>query len=42
MNHLGRSTVTASLRDQHLVSGRDVEIANQLSVLATKPLLSEM
>jgi integrase len=35
MNHLGHSTVTASLRYQHLVSGRDVEIANQLSVLAT-------
>ena len=40
MNHLGHSTVTASLRYQHVVSGRDVEIANQLSALATKPLLS--
>lgn len=34
MNHLGHSTVTASLRYQHVVSGRDVEIANQLSALA--------
>jgi hypothetical protein len=40
MNHLGHYTVTASLRYQHLVSGRDVEIANQLSALATKPLFS--
>ena len=40
MNHLGHSPVTASLRYQHLVSGRDVEIAHQLSALATKPLLS--
>jgi integrase len=40
MNHLGHSTITASLRYQHVVSGRDVEIANQLSALATKPLLS--
>ena len=34
MNHLGHSTVAASLRYQHVVSGRDVEIANQLSALA--------
>ena len=40
MNHLGHSTVTASLRYQHVVSGRDVEIANQLSALATKPTLA--
>jgi integrase len=33
-NHLGHSTITASLRYQHMVSGRDVEIANQLSALA--------
>ena len=37
MNHLGHSTVAASLRYQHLVSGRDVEIAHQLSALATTP-----
>jgi hypothetical protein len=36
MNHFGHSTVTASLRYQHLVSGRDVEIANQLSALAMR------
>lgn len=35
MNHLGHSTVAASLRYQHMVSGRDVEIAYQLSTLAT-------
>ena len=40
MNHLGHSTITASLRYQHVVSGRDVEIANQLSALATAPKLS--
>jgi integrase len=40
MNHLGHSTVSASLRYQHMVSGRDVEIANQLSALATKPTLT--
>ena len=40
MNHLGHSTVAASLRYQHMVSGRDVEIAHQLSALATTPLLS--
>jgi hypothetical protein len=34
-NHLGHSTVAASLRYQHMVSGRDVEIAYQLSTLAT-------
>jgi hypothetical protein len=33
MNHLGHSTVAASLRYQHMVSGRDVEIAYQLSAL---------
>jgi hypothetical protein len=37
MNHLGHSTVAASLRYQHLASGRDVEIANQLSALALAP-----
>ncbi len=40
MNHLGHSTITASLRYQHVVSGRDVEIANQLSALAIKPKLA--
>lgn len=40
MNHLGHSTVAASLRYQHQVSGRDVEIAEALSVLATKPALA--
>jgi integrase len=34
MNHLGHSTITASLRYQHVVSAGDVEIANQLSALA--------
>ena len=34
MNHLGHSTVAASLRYQHMVSGRDVEIADALSALA--------
>ncbi|RIS63380.1 integrase [Mycobacteroides abscessus] len=34
MNHLGHSTVAASLRYQHQVSGRDVEIAAALSALA--------
>jgi hypothetical protein len=32
--------VTASLRYQHVVSGRDVEIATALSALATKPTLA--
>ncbi len=36
MNHLGHFSVGASLRYQHVVSGRDVEIANQLSALAGK------
>src|SRR4029077_1233329 len=40
MNHLGHSSVGASLRYQHMVSGRDIEIAEALSVLATKPMLS--
>jgi integrase len=40
MNHLGHSTVTASLRYQHQVNGRDVEIAEALSELAAKPSLS--
>jgi integrase len=40
MNHLGHSTVAASLRYQHRVSGRDVEIANQLSALAARPALT--
>ena len=35
MNHLVHPTVAASLRSQHLVSGCDVEIANQLSALAS-------
>ena len=34
MNHLGHSTVSASLRYQHMVSGRDAEIAEALSKLA--------
>ena len=40
MNHLGHSTPAASLRYQHVVSGRDVEIANQLSALAAGPKLA--
>ena len=40
MNYLGHSTITASLRYQHVVSGRDVEIAQQMSALATKPKLA--
>jgi integrase len=39
MNHLGHSTVSASLRYQHQVSGRDAEIASALSALAQKPRL---
>jgi integrase len=35
--HLGHSTVGASLRYQHSVSGRDVEIAEALSKLAEEP-----
>lgn len=40
MNHLGHSTVSASLRYQHQVSGRDAEIAAALSELAAKPKLA--
>jgi integrase len=40
MNHLGHSTVTASLRYQHQVDGRAVEIAEALSALAAKPTLA--
>ena len=36
MARLGHTTQSASLRYQGMVSGRDVEIANQLSALATK------
>ena len=35
MNRLGHSTPKASLVYQQMVNGRDVEIANQLSALAT-------
>jgi len=34
MGRLGHNSVGASLRYQHAVSDRDVEIANQLSELA--------
>ena len=34
MSHLGHSTVSASMRYQHMVSGRDAEIAAALSKLA--------
>lgn len=37
MGRLGHSSVGASLRYQHLVNGRDVEIAEALSVLAELP-----
>jgi integrase len=40
MNHLGHSSVSASLRYQHMVSGRDIEIAEALSALATTPKLA--
>jgi len=40
MNHLGHSTVSASLRYQHQVSGRDAEIAAALSELAARPKLA--
>jgi hypothetical protein len=40
MNHLGHSTVTASLRYHHQVNGRDVEIAAALSALAAKAKLA--
>ncbi len=36
MTHLGHSTVGASLRYQHMVSGRDAAIAEGLSKLATE------
>ncbi|WP_204081487.1 tyrosine-type recombinase/integrase [Mycobacterium riyadhense] len=38
MNHLGHTTQSASLRYQHMVSGRDAEIALALSGLATGKL----
>jgi integrase len=41
MHHLGHSTVGASLRYQHMVSGRDVEIAEALSKLAEDPARHE-
>jgi integrase len=37
MSHLGHSTVSASLRYQHLVDGRGIEIAEALSKLAESP-----
>ncbi|WP_083113771.1 hypothetical protein [Mycobacterium angelicum] len=37
MNHLGHTTQSASLRYQHMVSGRDAEIALALSAQATNP-----
>jgi integrase len=37
MNHLGHSTVAASLRYQHMVSGRAQEIAEAMSRLAQSP-----
>ena len=40
MNRLGHSTAKASLIYQQMVSGRDAELADALSKLATKPLLS--
>ncbi len=40
MGRLGHSTVTASLRYQHQVDGRAVEVAEALSMLATKPKLA--
>jgi integrase len=40
MGRLGHSSVGASLRYQHLVNGRDVEIAEALSALATTPKLA--
>lgn len=40
MERLGHSTSSASLRYQGQVSGRDVEIAEALSALATKPTLA--
>jgi hypothetical protein len=36
----GHSTVGASLRYQHIVNGRDAEIAAALSALAAKPKLA--
>lgn len=38
MNHLGHSTVGASLRYQHMVSGRDAAIAEGMSKLAEENL----
>ena len=40
MGRLGHSTVGASLKYQHMVSGRGVEIAEALSELAAKPKLA--
>ena len=40
MQRLGHSTPKASLIYQQMVNGRDAELADQLSALATKPLLS--
>ena len=40
MGRLGHSSVGASLRYQYMVSGRDVEIADALSVLAARPSLA--
>jgi integrase len=40
MGRLGHSTVTASLRYQHQVSGADVKIAEALSGLAQRPALA--
>ena len=37
---LGHSTAGASLRYQHIVNGRDAEIAAALSALAAKPKLA--
>jgi hypothetical protein len=37
---LGHPTVGASLRYQHIVNGRDAEIAAALSTLAAKPELA--
>ena len=37
MSHLGHSTVSASLRYQHMVSGRPAEVAEALSKLAQSP-----
>ena len=34
MNHLGHSTITAAMRYQHMVAGREIEIGDELSKLA--------